>query len=246
MLYAKILNNKKELIYLGHRGAPQKHKENTIKSFKAAIDLGADGVELDVRLTQDKKLIVFHDRTIQDIKGKQYFINRTKYKDIQEKFKENYNQKTCLLEEVLETINKDKIINIEIKKESIKKSTLETSVVNEIEKRNAYDQIIVSSFNYFVLQRIKKLNSKIKLAFLWGNHKQRAENYQSLISKIKPAFLHLDYNIATASKVLWAHKNNMFVNIYTVNKIYHRERCLEIEADGIFTDNHRLYNNVLL
>ena len=48
-------------LVLGHRGVPEEHQENTMAGFKRAIALGIDGVELDVFLTKDNKLVVFHD-----------------------------------------------------------------------------------------------------------------------------------------------------------------------------------------
>lgn len=51
---------------LGHRGAPLAHPENTVEAFAAAIALGADGVELDVRRTADGRLAVCHDPVLPD------------------------------------------------------------------------------------------------------------------------------------------------------------------------------------
>lgn len=49
---------------VGHRGAPRVHRENTLDSFKAALELGADGIELDVRRTRDGALVVHHDPAV--------------------------------------------------------------------------------------------------------------------------------------------------------------------------------------
>ena len=49
---------------IGHRGAAGYEPENTIRSFKKAIAFGVDTIELDVRLTKDKKLIVLHDQEL--------------------------------------------------------------------------------------------------------------------------------------------------------------------------------------
>lgn len=49
---------------MGHRGAPVMEPENTLRSFKRALELGAAGVELDVQLTKDGRLAVIHDETL--------------------------------------------------------------------------------------------------------------------------------------------------------------------------------------
>ncbi|RPI73888.1 MAG: hypothetical protein EHM45_20065 [Desulfobacteraceae bacterium] len=46
---------------IAHRGAPYHHPENTLAAFKKALDLGANGLELDLCLTADERIIVFHD-----------------------------------------------------------------------------------------------------------------------------------------------------------------------------------------
>ncbi|MBK8170522.1 MAG: glycerophosphodiester phosphodiesterase [Sandaracinaceae bacterium] len=46
---------------IGHRGAPREECENTLSSFTRAIELGADAIELDVCVTRDEKIIVWHD-----------------------------------------------------------------------------------------------------------------------------------------------------------------------------------------
>ncbi|NNN21934.1 MAG: glycerophosphodiester phosphodiesterase [Acidimicrobiales bacterium] len=56
-------NSNRNPLILGHRGSPKSQIENTLESFQLAIEEGADGVELDVHLTRDGKLVVFHDDT---------------------------------------------------------------------------------------------------------------------------------------------------------------------------------------
>ena len=52
-------------LVIAHRGAHSAHPENSIAAFQAAVALGADGVELDVRLTRDGRVAVVHDRAIE-------------------------------------------------------------------------------------------------------------------------------------------------------------------------------------
>jgi glycerophosphoryl diester phosphodiesterase len=53
-------------LVIGHRGAPQLARENTVDAFRAAAAAGADMVELDVRLTADGALVVHHDAELAD------------------------------------------------------------------------------------------------------------------------------------------------------------------------------------
>ena len=51
------------LIY-GHRGASGHAPENTLPSFRLAMDMGADGFELDVHMSKDGELVIIHDKTV--------------------------------------------------------------------------------------------------------------------------------------------------------------------------------------
>ena len=54
-------------LIIAHRGDVTNAPENTVPAFRKALELGADGIELDVRLTRDEELVVFHDRCLQDM-----------------------------------------------------------------------------------------------------------------------------------------------------------------------------------
>ena len=54
-------------LVLGHRGAPRAARENTVEAFRRAVELGADGVELDVRRTADDVLVVHHDPAVEGV-----------------------------------------------------------------------------------------------------------------------------------------------------------------------------------
>jgi len=61
------LKQKSRPFYFAHRGAPWIEKENSIMSFRRAIELGCQGLEMDLQITKDKKLIIYHDLHIQKI-----------------------------------------------------------------------------------------------------------------------------------------------------------------------------------
>lgn len=54
------------IVVIAHRGAHERHRENTIPAIRAAIDMGVDYVELDVRTTRDGALVLHHDAVIKD------------------------------------------------------------------------------------------------------------------------------------------------------------------------------------
>jgi len=61
-------------LIIGHRGAKGIAPENSLSGFKKAVELGIDGVELDVHLTKDEKLIVIHDIDLKKLTVQTYTV----------------------------------------------------------------------------------------------------------------------------------------------------------------------------
>ena len=71
------------MLTIGHRGAPNLAQENTIDSFDKAFKSGVDGIELDVQLTQDNQLAVFHDFDTFSLNGRNDLIKDISYTHLQ-------------------------------------------------------------------------------------------------------------------------------------------------------------------
>ncbi|KNF09491.1 glycerophosphoryl diester phosphodiesterase [Gottschalkia purinilytica] len=164
---------KKPLI-IAHRGASAYAPENTISSFKKAIEMKSDGIELDVQMTKDNEIVVCHDEMLNRTTNGVGYIKDLTLKEIKaldagswynEKYK---GEKIPTLEEVFEIVkDKNILINIELKNIFIHYDGLEEKVVDLIQKKELTDNVIISSFNYPSLIEIKKINRKIKVAPLY-------------------------------------------------------------------------------
>ena len=62
-----------------------------------------------------------------------------------------------------------------------------------------------------------------------------------LICFLKPHFFHMNIKYLTNPLVSWAHNRKMFINTYTVNDVNTVKKCIDLNVDGIFTDNEDLY-----
>lgn len=67
---------------VAHRGAPSEHPENSMAGFQKAYDLGVRILELDVQMTHDKELVVFHDRNTMRMTGFPNIVEKTNWKDL--------------------------------------------------------------------------------------------------------------------------------------------------------------------
>ncbi|MEJ2054599.1 MAG: glycerophosphodiester phosphodiesterase family protein [Calditrichaceae bacterium] len=106
---------------IAHRGASYEAPENTLIAVNLAWQLGADGVEVDVRLTKDAQIVVFHDATTRRYNGHYKQISRCTYAELHNldvgilKGDEFRGERIPLLSQVINTIPKGKILVIEVK-----------------------------------------------------------------------------------------------------------------------------------
>jgi len=226
-------------IKIGHRGAPNLAKENTIDSFIKAFENGLEGVELDVQLSKDKKLIVFHDWTIETISGRQA-INELFYSELQNISNRN-NTNIPLLHEVFEILPEKCFVNIEIKSKHFYSTGIEESIIQLIHKYDLHNYVMISSFNPIILYRIKKYRSNILTAFLWSmKNNALLFNTPLWVWFCCPDGIHININYKEHRIVAWAKKKNMTILAYTVNNLSDYEWAKSIKLDGVFTDNPKL------
>lgn len=155
----KIISSKKVLVF-AHRGASAHALENTLKAFRLAQHLGADGVELDIHLSKDNHLIVMHDESVRRTTDGVGLIKKLTLDQIK-KLKTKDGQKVPTLEEALDVLDKSILLNIEIKKYFLSKR-ITKEVLKTIDKYKLYDRAILTSFSPFTLRNLNKQDKKIK------------------------------------------------------------------------------------
>ncbi|MCO6041162.1 glycerophosphodiester phosphodiesterase family protein [Thermococcus alcaliphilus] len=163
-----------KILVIGHRGGIGKYPENSLLAFVEAIKAGADGVELDVWLTKDGRVIVMHDESIDrtsNLRGKQkeMTLDELKKADL------GMGQKIPTLEEVFEALPKDSLINVEIKDIEVVEKVLEI-----VDTFNAVERTMISSFNIDALRKTREVNRDIALGLL-----VEEESVVPLIPKLK-------------------------------------------------------------
>ena len=219
------MQKNKEFIVFGHRGAPDLKTENTVESFNLAIDLGLDGIELDVMLSKDKKIIIFHDNVIENL-----FISELTYDQIK-----LYNPDIPLLEDLIKNIyKKNIIINIEIKSNHFFSDGIEQQLIQLIYKYDIQSKIILSSFDVLVLLRIKLINYNLRLGFIIDKN-NIIKFYAAKI--LKPYSIHLNIDFLN-NKIVSNFKHlNFKIYIWTVKEQNLKSLYKNKNIDGVFIDN---------
>lgn len=159
--------DKKHFI-VAHRGSSGNAPDNTLASYQLAIDEGADMIEMDVQITQDRVFVAYHDfiplgmdKDFSDLTFDE--ISRI---DVGSGFDSKFRGETIpKLEDALQLINNKCYLILEIKTlagSNFKENA--NSLVELIDKYNYIDKTIFGSFNYSALSQLKKLNPEINTA----------------------------------------------------------------------------------
>ncbi|MDO9535649.1 MAG: glycerophosphodiester phosphodiesterase family protein [Bacillota bacterium] len=246
---------KRYLLNWGHRGAPEAAPENTLSSFEAAVELGADGVELDVMLSADGKIVVIHDYNLDkttDGTGpvKNYSLAELKQLDAGYWFSGDFAgeyipEHIPTLQEVIDDLDSSVFLNIEIKSESPATDGLEKAVVQTIARNNLYERVIVSSFNPISLLRVKLADKRIDVGLIYAPDLPKYLSEGWFISILRPEALHPHYDMVNEDYMAWARKKGFRVNVWTVNETAEMAQMIELGVDGIITDRPDVLRQLL-
>jgi glycerophosphoryl diester phosphodiesterase len=211
-----------------HRGCSEGGaRENTLGAFAEARRLGADGVELDVRLTKDGALAVHHDAEIPGLG----VIPELAVWDLP--------PFVPLLADVL-AVCEGMTVNVEIKNapqdpgwdsgEAVAALTAAT-----IDEAGWTDRVIVSSFEPATLRAVQAADGRLALGALWGFGSDPGPGIDEAaaagVRAVHPFVLSV-----TPDLVGRAHAAGLAVNVWTVNNVEDLERMVELGADAVITD----------
>ena len=230
---------KGELVKIGHRGASALAHENTVASFIKAVETGMTGVEMDVQYSADKQLVVFHDWELKNWNGYTKKIETMPYSEIQ-KISLHYddNNKISLFREVLNVLSKKCIIVVEIKSIHYFNTGLEKNVLEIIKEFNFEQNCIISSFNPFILWRIRKLNPNILTAYLWSKtDPQFILNSPLFVWLCRPDAFHADISFLEEKLMDWIRRKKMNVLTFTVKNKSDLSKAKHLGVDGIIMDD---------
>ena len=223
--------NKNPLI-VGHRGAMGHVTENTIPSIKKAVELGVDGIEIDVFKCKSGEIIVFHDKKLDRLTNSSGYIEDLSYDSIN-KIKVMGEYRIPELIEVINILPNEIFLNIELKGEETAKKVNEiiTEFINKTESK--LDRFIISSFNWNELENFRSFNSKIPIAILTDTNPLNAIPVAKKLNAvaINPNYKLLDNNVVNQIK-----KEGLKIFPYTVNSINDIDKMKNLGVDGIITN----------
>ncbi|MEM1550367.1 MAG: glycerophosphodiester phosphodiesterase family protein [Candidatus Bathyarchaeia archaeon] len=211
---------------IGHRGAKAYEPENTILSFKRALELGVNAIELDVRRTRDGEIVVIHDAEVDRTTNGKGLVSELTLMEIK-KLSTEKGEKIPTLEETLDFLDKKVRILIEIKETGI-----EGKVLDIIRRKLLEDNVIIVSFYEESLKRTRELSDTVKTGLIYVRHKDPIKAALSL----KAQYLLPMYKFVHSSFVRKSHENGLKVIVWTINTPEEAHKYARIGVDGIASD----------
>ena len=225
-----------------HRGARRAAPENTLPAFAAALEMGVDGIELDVHLTSDGQLVVIHDFDVsKSTDGAGLVSTMTAAQvaalDAGSHFSPSFaGTRVPTLDEVFDLVGDRCAVNIEIKSQDPYARDASDAVVAFIQRRNLRQQVIVSSFNPMTLIKLRYLDHSIALGLLHEGEMPTFLREALAGPPIQPEALHPHYLAVDHSYMTWAQQIGCRVNTWTVNDPLEAQHLVALGVNVIMTD----------
>ncbi len=168
-------NTVKDVKIWAHRGCSMKYPENTLMAFEAAAKLdGITGIELDVQLTKDGKLVVFHDENVSRVTDGKLGVRDYTYEEIRKlrvAYADELSSQIPSLDEVLALLkpycfNKGLLINIELKTSKVRYEGIEEKTLECVKSHGLEKYIVYSSFLPESVKHMKELDADVKTGIL--------------------------------------------------------------------------------
>jgi glycerophosphoryl diester phosphodiesterase len=225
------------ILIIGHRGANKEAPENTLKSFRKAIELGADYIEFDLHESKDGVLVIMHDESTLRTTGYPGLIRNMTLDELKE-LDCGEGEKIPTLNELIE-LAKGKI-NLQCE---IKASGIAEKLVDLLRQENLMESTIISSFDHEELKKIQKIEPRVKLAALepsgvgWITDWVKKKNLIDDAISNNFYAIHPLYKLVNKDFIEYANQNKLKVNPWTVDSKNAMKKLISYGVDAIITND---------
>tara|TARA_B110000027_G_scaffold111151_1_gene119301 strand:+ start:1541 stop:2299 length:759 start_codon:yes stop_codon:yes gene_type:complete len=223
---------KQNPLVIGHRGARGHLAENTLPSIAKAIELGVDGIEIDIFKCASGELVVFHDQTLEKLTNSKGYIEQLTLDSIR-KIDVLNGFTIPTLEEVLDLINGRVFLNIELK--GTQTALLTNEIILSYFERKEWDlsKILISSFNWEELEVFYSVNSEVSIAILTEDDPLDAIPIAKQLNAVAINPEYVSLNTGNIDKIK---KEGLKIFTWTVNDPQEIKDVITLGVDGIITD----------
>ncbi|WP_016739690.1 MULTISPECIES: glycerophosphodiester phosphodiesterase family protein [Bacillales] len=236
------------LIY-AHRGASGLFPENTMESFQGAVRRKANGIELDVQLSSDNKLVVIHDHNLERTTNGSGLVRHYTLRELRQLRADKDSTMRLpkahipTLQEVFQSfVDSPLRFIIEMKNFFLDQPHLEELVIEQIRRYQLTERTIISTFNFDSLLRIKQLDARQTTGLLYVGPLVKP---WEVASRYRADQLHVPYDQLTEDLVKQAKQHHFEVLSWTVNTGRQIQRAIDCKVDGLITNYPKRARNLI-
>ncbi len=222
---------------IAHRGASAYEPENTLRAFRRAVEMGADMIELDLRMSADGHLVVIHDEDVARVTGEPGSVAEMTLAALRG-LNVIGGGKIPSLAETIVFMSDQVELNIEVKAPGLEEKLVR--LLTEMEEKSSKG-VLVSCFDYAVLERLKALSPFLPIAFLTVD----LEEAKKAIVKVEIDALHPLHTIVSDKLVVMAHDREVAVNAWTVDDPARMAELISLGVDGICSNRPDVLRRVI-
>lgn len=237
------LRNNKKMKFYAHRGASADFPEHTMAAYRGAIDQGALGFECDIRITKDEVPILWHDANMKkEAKSAAIIANRT-YAEIKQIY-----PAVMTLNELLDlAIENKKSLALEIKHPVPTGNRVEELVIAELHKREGAIKksgidVVIMSFSWFAIEKIKKMDPRIKTVMLLGDFTKKITRRFTSAQVIGPSVEMIRKSPELVTEIKSSGKE---LYVWTVDSTEDLQYCASVGVDIVMTNRPAHARSVL-
>jgi glycerophosphoryl diester phosphodiesterase len=226
---------------LAHRGASANAPENTLDAFRLAAEQGADGIEVDVQLTADRRLVVVHDRALDRLAGVKVQVEHSSFDELRGYNIAAHARSTArmpTLEELFDAVPRELPLNLELKHWDAPREAYVDAVKRAIAVRG---NVLVSSFDHELLRLARHAMPALPLAPLFhaeADELVEAEMIERIaaVVALEAYSLHINHEAATPRIVSAVAGHGLPLLVYTVDDPAIGAALLARGIAGLFTN----------
>jgi glycerophosphoryl diester phosphodiesterase len=246
--------NRGSPLNVAHRGASREAPENTLAAFRRAVELGADGIELDVHLSKDRELVVIHDLTLEattDGRGfvRDHTLAELKKLDAGSWFGPAFSgERIPRLEEVIDAFGQQLLLNLELKASERADGSgeeLSDAVVHLIDRYCLWDRVLVSSFSQRIVEQVKRRCPRIPTGLLYDSASLQTLHAALALRRISCDALHPHDRLVDEGYMRWARQLGYRVIVWTVDEPARMQALIGLGVDAIITNRPETLDRVL-
>jgi glycerophosphoryl diester phosphodiesterase len=220
----------------GHRGNPAEQPENTLASFRSAIELGVDMIECDVHQSSDGRLVVIHDHDLDRTTDGHGLVREHTWAEL-EKLDAGRGERLPLLDEVIALAREAEVgLCVEVKQIPVPYPGMEQLVVDALRAHEMVGQAAVISFYHPSCRLLKEIEPELQVGLLEG---ARPIDPVRLLEEARADIYAPHYGAMDPALVEQVHASGGVVGVWTVDDAAAVMWCRYCKPDSVFTNRPR-------